>query len=1236
MKLDFISMEGVQCMRIADFNPDVSLSPSAQATRKKPARATAATPYAIQPGDTTFSPSTRSSAAASRLKREVNANASPTTASPASSSGDPFLGIPQAAIEKPAADLDRLPTLGKGEAASGKFELEAIQYWDQDTPTGAGLTRRELQYQKLAASLSAEADIRTQAGLLSPQANQVVHNALKRDDDASHGVYTVQIGRGDDARSRTALLNGFVVMTEKPLGYSYLEQTVKDRLDRPSITVVYMPGRDGTLREFPNARTAFDWISQQFRSNPAFKESVLTRQTPENQRKLSQAVDGAEQADAGGGQLKVFAQPVLGNPGRAAAGLQINTWKTLASNTDTTPPGAWLPSVGLDASRSDESRMLEIENRNSALIRDRLPSRLKNLPLSDAQKQALQSLAQDNQAQRAIAQAYYGDTPSFSEYAQDAIGRAIKNAKGVDVDPSKIMVTIPTRIQITPVSKTQLPQAPLADKVTYPLTEFIAQQMASLAPDEWRLPMATLSGPGADKLDMGYIKTLSSQLALEKNYDSFVHATFDRPSNPDQAAAYDMAQAATRKADAGTMKFDALVARRSKDLTDTEYQWVQDVIAHPDSNGRPAGADGKVTQAYGLTLNGGNGRSGTSLRDVTMFGRDGDPRIVVHTPNAPDGKVFRSYPDRSAFMKDLRGQLASIRSDDPSAWTPMATYWAGQFGAHQIKEGVSWLRGVANGKGGAELSPAPIDKDFFQNRYDYRVKHLLADADANAMTDNEVALEKTLKYAHIGYQVAKVIMPNWLTVPFEMSEVASSLFSAYQSYGLGDKENASQALANALTGAGSLAGRAYVARGELGGSRGPRPMQPAPTNQLRFEVPKTLPADTSGFVSLPPGSRFAGLHVKDGKLYAKEYGDYREVYVDQVTQTVHLQPSSGVRSLFHDPRVQRDVYGHWQIVDAPKLKGGGRTGDQEGSPNAGGDKPGTSGASAGGSATDTALHPHQRKILENLEKVGAEWKNMYVMDQKYRDLDNRDDPARIPADVKELSNHRKILADEFIRNAKKYLRSFKADDSKIPDLNVPKNATPNDFLKIAANKSHGISIGEDHNDPAAQQYIADNLDYLIAMGYKKIFVERGIGWAPIHKKDGTPTNLYNEIRWRGIDMIDVESDLSRGDDTFGKNYLLKLAASTFTGADAGERKTSFSYHMKYVIDSGLRLDPDMKYIIITGNAHASARNFGSDNIPGASELLGIPTAHVTKGRAPGVSALPGKRFEITTGPRASS
>ena len=121
---------------------------------------------------------------------------------------------------------------------------------------------------------------------------------------------------------------------------------------------------------------------------------------------------------------------------------------------------------------------------------------------------------------------------------------------------------------------------------------------------------------------------------------------------------------------------------------------------------------------------------------------------------------------------------------------------------------------------------------------------------------------------------------------------------------------------------------------------------------------------------MPNGSRFAGLYARDARLYAEQDGRYDEVYVDKTTQTVRLQPSSGVRSLFYDPELRRNADGDWKMMDVAKLKGGGRAEVPDGN------KPGPSASGAGQPARRPGLSNCQQGLLADLEKLDDEWKNV--------------------------------------------------------------------------------------------------------------------------------------------------------------------------------------------------------------------------------------------------------------------
>jgi hypothetical protein len=884
--------------------PDATATPPQPHVSSRPSSATRSS-HAVFPDTHTPNYQARSEMPrAARQKREADAAAA----------DDPLKDVPADSILDPATEAG-LPDLGqlpKPEVDAATFVQRADRYWDDATP--GKTSRRTEQQQRLSSNLDQEIRARVAANELSPEGKAVVESFYKKPRDSTHGLYSVRIE--DRPSNLTNPLTGLTIMTSKPAGYSYAHGTVTERQENTGTAVLYMPGRDGTLREFPNLKQALDWVGDRLHTDPDFRAAVLGRQSPDDRKDVLNAIHENSAKALAGMTDGTLPETIVNN--------QIDSWKTSMLNPH---QETYSPRLGLDVSRSDESRVLEVDNANTQLIRDRLPAPLKNLEFNAQDKQELKALADENDKQRAIAQSYYGDVPDFAHYADNQIQQQVLKDKGLGIDPSAITVTIPT-LNSVPTGQGPGNTWENGRKLQVPLSQFIAQRMSATAPMSWQKANISFSGPGADKLDLPYLDTLADQLELEKNYDKLVRNAFERPSDPDDAAAFDTAKQAAMKASTGSMRFDAEIARRSGDLKPHEYQMVKDVIDHPADSGRPADSDGNVTHAYGLVLNGSNGREGISMRDVTLFAHDGEPKIVVHTPNAPDGKAYRTYADRPAFMADLRQQLASIKNKDPDTWSPMATYWAGQFGSHQIGDTLPWLRQVADGKGGAGLNNVRIDEDLFQHQYDYRTRHLLADADASAMTDNEVNVENGLSYAKAAYRLASMTAPPMITAPLDMAEMTYSLFESYRQYNNGDKEAASHALVDALF---SAPGAFVGMHGAFKTFRPSRPLAAAPNGQVRFQRPAPLTPNASGYVSpFSPDSPFFGLYVKDGRLAVKlKNGEYYPAYFDKGTGTVRqgdARPKTDY-PFYRDPELRRKPgTTEWDIADdnTLRLRGGGQ------------------------------------------------------------------------------------------------------------------------------------------------------------------------------------------------------------------------------------------------------------------------------------------------------------------------
>jgi hypothetical protein len=389
---------------------------------------------------------------------------------------------------------------------------------------------------------------------------------------------------------------------------------------------------------------------------------------------------------------------------------------------------------------------------------------------------------------------------------------------------------------------------------------------------------------------------------------------------------------------------------------------------------------------------------------------------------------------------------------------------------------------------------------------------------------------------------------------------------------------------------------------------------------------KGIDPDANGIYQVE-GKRYLqvdGETFRFGGTVTDAYGQRRALLVDQ-----HEQAVTG-------PVIVPGENGQWHKLGR---KGGGKDGPGGATPNPG---------SRGKDMADADLASRRHAL---------EWRTIAAYDAEYdrltrliRDAEGEDpqflldmladplvDPAQDPlfdallgpnALRDNLIEARSNVAGKFLKAARTYLAQF--EEPTLPvTLDIPEDAHPDDFFRLAYEKSNGVAIGENHNDPAAQRYVFDNLDYLQQLGVRKLYLEQDVGDLVLYKDDGSATTLLEELERRGLEAVNLESGLSSGVETFLADSFTRAGPDeqiTTTLEEDDDRMASFNYYAKHKIDEDLKQRPDQKYLILTGAAHMSRHVDAGDvsagktlnTYPGMAELFHIPAVEVYEGAQDGV------------------
>ncbi|MEX1828045.1 hypothetical protein [Luteibacter sp. CQ10] len=220
-------------------------------------------------------------------------------------------------------------------------------------------------------------------------------------------------------------------------------------------------------------------------------------------------------------------------------------------------------------------------------------------------------------------------------------------ARGIDADPADIHV----RVSGLPTSSSDL----LASAGALPADTLSLVQLAfrNLAPTEL-VTVLHPDGSPRDDVTPAAVRELVTGLDLPNAYAAHLdHALTDASDagRRQRSLALDLLRA--------RMRFEAADARLAyyrpdeprgflDDYEEQGFQWAQALLDHPDATGRPRTSRGHELVAHQLTYR------GAPLADVLLIGVR-DPRsvsrVVLYTPNAPDGIAWREFADRAELTR---------------------------------------------------------------------------------------------------------------------------------------------------------------------------------------------------------------------------------------------------------------------------------------------------------------------------------------------------------------------------------------------------------------------------------------------------------------------------------------------------------------------------------------------------------------------------------------------------------
>ncbi|MCU1757427.1 dermonecrotic toxin domain-containing protein [Pseudomonas helleri] len=436
------------------------------------------------------------------------------------------------------------------------------------------------------------------------------------------------------------------------------------------------------------------------------------------------------------------------------------------------------------------------------------------LKANDSDRQAWFEASSYYRTMRLIAQengepsAYqYGDKAFLLRYARDQIQDYIQAEYGLIVDPDTVFVTTTAAERgsgpIIPISAHATSSYTAVNSLsrTGPsirlvstfrtLSQLALENVGKLDIDYALTASVTTGspdGPRMDDLSAAQIKHIVRTVNIGDNYDAFLRDRFiNSPqaiSRRDTAAQLLIAQ----------MRVDALEAKISGDYSpdrlDRGYRWVEAVLNEVDDPQQPAIVEGHRLKVHQLLIGEATVRGVLIILAPPSGAFEPDPAhlhlitaqplpsvsaMVVYTPEAPDGKRFREYENRSHMANKFLNAPA------------MASYLIGR-----VSEGaqarVQQL--VTEGLRAVDVRDAAIPGNFIEQTCLAEIEHALASADALSLSTTESDRLAVWSGIETAVDIITIILPFEITAMIALGRSLTEMWHGFDALKRGNQSEA--------------------------------------------------------------------------------------------------------------------------------------------------------------------------------------------------------------------------------------------------------------------------------------------------------------------------------------------------------------------------------------------------------------------------------------------------------------
>ena len=410
--------------------------------------------------------------------------------------------------------------------------------------------------------------------------------------------------------------------------------------------------------------------------------------------------------------------------------------------------------------------------------------------------------------------------------------------------------------------------------------------------------------PAYDGLTIEQVKDMVRSLNVGQHYQDFLKEKLIT------SAAALLRKQTFAQLMAQQLRLDAIEAKINGDFLPDRlargFNWVSVVLDHPVDDDQRAQVEGHRIIVQHLELR------GQRVRGVLLFctSTSGSGTIVVYTPQAPDGRVFREYP-RERLMSDF------IHN---SQWRE---YLVGRVELASQPH----VRASVQGRGDVSMvSLVRIAGNVLEEGYEIEASFAINDAAAQMTTTGQTDIETGLAVADIALDVVTMVLPIRVTLPIGLARSLFALFNAVEAAKIADRDGVAHHVVRAL---GEFTGA--VVDGAVGmGLAGATPKAvPKLASGARKLNPEMALAKKPQALSPLPGWEEKGIYYKlspvDGvKQYFLNDGQQWYSILDEGFEEAWRVRDARKPVQHHYAPIRRDSAGQWEIgthPDAPALGG---------------------------------------------------------------------------------------------------------------------------------------------------------------------------------------------------------------------------------------------------------------------------------------------------------------------------